>query len=132
MEEYEKLMEDSKGKPWATIQYHKAMNTNMGMNMFRGLITNILTVWLLCWMLAKMITPAFTTILTASLFTGMIVFLNAHYTNHIWYESFDLWAHLLDAIVSWGVCGLWLAWWFSRKEATPRIKIIKRQTDERA
>ncbi len=114
MEEYEKLMKESEGKPWATIQYHKAMENNMVMNMIRGLVTNILTVWLLCWILLRINVPNFATILIASLFIGLIVFLNVPYTNYIWFESFDLWAHFADAIISWGLCGLWLAWWLTR------------------
>ncbi len=125
MDEYKKLMEDSKGKPWASIQYHKSNDTNMGTNMILGVVINILTVWLLCWILAKMNAPTFTTILTASLFAGLIVFFNAAYSNHIWYQSFDIWAHFIDAIVSWGLCGLWLAWWFSRRQSN-RIKVTKR------
>jgi hypothetical protein len=60
-------------------------------------------------------THDFRTIVLSSLFVGLIVFLNAHYTNFIWYQTFDIWAHLADAIVSWGLTGLWLAWWFNRK-----------------
>ncbi len=132
MDEYKKLMEDSKGKPWATIQYHKSNDTNMAKNMILGVVINVITVWLLCWILAKMNAPTFATVLTASLFSGLIVFFNVPYTNHIWYQSFDIWAHFIDAIVSWGLCGLWLAWWFSRKQAATRIKLTKRSQDERA
>jgi hypothetical protein len=49
-----------------------------------------------------------------TLFTGLIVFLSAPYTMHIWYGSFDLMAHFMDALVAWGVAGLWLAWWLRR------------------
>jgi hypothetical protein len=115
MEEYNQYLKTYEGKPWATIQYHKAMKNNMGMSMTRGLITNIVTVWLLCWIILRFANLSFKKVLTASLFTGLIVFLNAAYTNHIWYETFDLWAHLVDAVVSWGLCGLWLGWWLSRK-----------------
>jgi hypothetical protein len=124
MEDYQKMMQESEGKPWATIQYHKAMKNDMIMNMVRGLLVNFLTVWLLCWILMRMAAPAFSTIFIATLFTGFIVFLNVPYTNHIWFESFDLWAHLVDALVSWGICGLWLAWWLtgnsSRKQSLTR------------
>ncbi|MFN2438738.1 MAG: hypothetical protein ABR503_06025, partial [Chitinophagaceae bacterium] len=109
-DEMKQYIKDSEGKPWASIQYHKAFNANMVMNMVRGLIVNIITVFLLCWILMRLATPSFGTILTASLFTGLIVFLNAPYTNFIWYEGFDIWGHLADAVVSWGACGLWLAW----------------------
>lgn len=115
MEEWEKFMKDAEGKPWASVQYHKAMKNNMGMNMFRGVAINFITVLLLCWILTRLHAPGFSTIAIASLFTGLIVFLNAPYTNFIWYEGFDIWAHLADAVVSWGLCGLWLGWWLRKK-----------------
>ena len=120
-EEHEKAMKDAEGKPWATVQYHKANDTNMAMNMVRGFITNVITVWLLCWVLLRLHKPGFSTIFTASLFTGLIVFLNVPYINHIWYQSFDLWAHFADAVVSWGVTGLWLAWWLRRNKTSNEL-----------
>jgi hypothetical protein len=42
------------------------------------------------------------------------VFLNAPYTMHIWYGSFDLMAHFADALLQWGLAGLWLGWWLTR------------------
>ena len=114
MEEQEQAMKDMEGKPWATIQYHKAMENKMTMNMIRGALVNMVTVWLLCWILLRLAKINFGTVFTASLFIGFIVFLNAHYTNHIWYETFDLMAHFVDAVVAWGACGLWLGWWLSK------------------
>lgn len=116
--DHEKLMADANGKPWASIQYHKSMDASSGAmikNMIRGLLVNILTVWLFCWILTKMNKPGFRIILLASLFTGFIIFFNAAYIGNIWYEWFDIMAHFTDAMVSWGVCGLWLGWWFTRK-----------------
>jgi hypothetical protein len=114
MEEQEKAMNAMEGKPWATIQYHKSMNTDMTMNMIRCFITNVITVWLLCFILLRLRNQSFGTIFAASLFTGLIIFLNVPYIYHIWYETFDLMAHFVDAIVSWGVTGLFLAWWLPR------------------
>jgi hypothetical protein len=114
MEEQEKAMNAMEGKPWATVQYHKSMDTDMTMNMIRGFITNVITVWLLCWILLRLRNQNFGTIFAASLFTGLIIFLNVPYIYHIWYETFDLMANFVDAIVSWGVTGLFLAWWLPR------------------
>lgn len=114
-EEREAHMKSGEGKPWAMVSYHKSMNMSMVMNMVRGLIVDIIAVGLFCWILSKMNLPTFGTVLTASIFTGLIVFLNAPYTAHIWYQSFDIMAHFMDAIVAWGLCGLWLGWWFNRK-----------------
>ena len=78
-------------------------------------VVDIILMGLFCWILSKFAVPRFGTILAASIFTGLIAFLNTVYTGHIWYETFDLMAHLTDAIVGWGIAGLWLGWWMSKK-----------------
>jgi hypothetical protein len=115
-EEMEKEMENMVGKPWAMVTYHKSMTgmSKMYMNMGRSLLVNIVIVWLLCWLLGKISSPSFGTIFLGSVGTGIIVFLNAPYTMHIWYGSFDLMAHFVDALVAWGATGLWLGWWLTR------------------
>ena len=114
-EEMEKSMEEAKGKPWAIVSYHKSMNMNMASNMLRGIVINILMVGLLCWIISKLKDPTFGTILLTSIATGLIVFFNVPYTNHIWYESFDLSAYLIDAIVGWGLVGLVVGMVYRRK-----------------
>lgn len=115
MEEQQKLAEACIGKPWAQIHYHKSMDMNMGMNMGRGLAINIVILLLVCWLFKQMSSPSFTTILSATVAIGLIVFFNRPYTNHIWFQSRDLMAYLIDAIVGWGLTGLWLGWWLKRK-----------------
>jgi len=115
-EEMGKIMTANAGKPWMQIQYHKALNVNMGANIMKGLITDILLVALLCWILLKMTDSGFGKIFMASLITGVIVFLNSPFTIHIWYPKADIGAHFMDAIVSWGFCGLWLGWWLKPKK----------------
>ena len=115
--EHQKAMTESVGKPWATIQYHKALEDNMTMNMIRGLFVNIIIVLLACWIFNRMNKPFFSTVFIASLFVGLIVFLNSAYTMHIWYQTFDLMAHFIDAMASWGLAGLWLGWWLTRNRS---------------
>jgi hypothetical protein len=117
MDEMTKKAEASMGKPWASIQYHKSFNTDnsqMFMNMGQGVVTTIIMVWLLCWILGKSGRTGFGNIFLACIFTGLIVFINEPYTNFIWYKIFDIKAHLIDALMSWGLCGLWLGWWLRR------------------
>jgi hypothetical protein len=114
-EDMEKQMDANKGKPWMQIQYHKALNVNMGANIARGLVLDIIMVALLCWILLKISAPKFSTIFFACLLTGLIVFMNSPYTIHIWYPKADIMVHLEDALISWGLCGIWLGWWLSKK-----------------
>ena len=114
-EDMEKQMKNNDGKPWAQIQYHKALNVNMGMNIVRGFLADIIMVALLCWILMKLSSPGFSSVFTVCLLTGIIVFINSPYTIHIWYPKADIWMHFLDAIISWALCGIWLGWWLGRK-----------------
>ncbi|MGZ3951399.1 MAG: hypothetical protein ACXVBZ_08380 [Flavisolibacter sp.] len=120
-DEMSAAMKASDGKPWAKIEYHNALanNTNaMIMNMVRGLLVNFVIVLLFCWIVAKMAVPGFGTILGAAVVVGLVAFLNEPYTGFIWYKTFDIWAYFFDAIVSWGLTGLWLAWWLRRGRPT--------------
>jgi hypothetical protein len=119
MEQRESLMAKMDGKPWASIQYHKSLDTSMTMNMVRGLIANFIILFLFCWLLMKIPALNFRTALLASLGIGMIVFLNSYYTNYIWYKNFDIRASLIDAVVSWGLVGIWLGLYLTRKKKEP-------------
>jgi hypothetical protein len=116
MEDYEKVSEENAGKPWAQLSYHKVNNTDMVMNQIRGLVVNIVIVGLLIWIIGRYSKPTFTTTFFTCLFIGCISFLNSAYTQHIWFQTFDLYAHLVDALVAWSVCGVWLGWWLKRKK----------------
>ncbi|MBA4196615.1 MAG: hypothetical protein C0459_03580 [Chitinophaga sp.] len=118
MDDMNKFGEKVMHKPWAQIQYHKDYKVDMkamGMNMLRGFLANIVMICLLVWIFSKMGRQSFFTTFLATLFIGIIVFTNQPYTTHIWYELFDIKAHLIDALASWGLCGLWLGWWVNKK-----------------
>jgi len=126
-EEWKQMMKENEGKPWASIQYHTTLRNNMGMNMARGFIINVLTVFLFCWIISQFKSASFKTILLASILTGLIIFFNVPYVNFIWYENFDIWAHLADGVVSWGLCGLWLGWWLNRNKSNLSDLKVKEQ-----
>ncbi|MFT3844754.1 MAG: hypothetical protein QM725_06865 [Lacibacter sp.] len=113
-EEMEATMKSSIGKPWAQVFYHKEMKDNMVMNMIRGFAINFVIVLLFILIMGKVTENSFTNVLLSSVGVGLIVFFNSPYTIHIWYETFDVWAHLFDAVVAWGLVGLWLGWWLNR------------------
>ena len=116
-EEMKASMKKTDGKPWAKIEYHNVAENSMNammMNMIRVFLVNFVIVLLFIWLVSKMAAPSFQTILKAALVVGIIAFLNEPYTGFIWYKTFDIWAYFLDAIVAWGLTGLWLAWWLRR------------------
>ena len=117
-DDHKNMMKESNGKPWATIQYHNAAKnseSDMLMNMIRALLVNIIVIMLFCWILQRMNMLTFGKVLSASLVTGLIVFLSVTYIGHIWYKFFDLMAYFMDAIVSWALVGIWLGWYMGRK-----------------
>ena len=115
MDDMNKLGDSNKGKPWAMVTYHQAYNMDMTMALVRTFLVDFAAVLLLCWILFEMGTAGFFTIFLASLFTGLIVFLNSFYMAHIWYQTPGLTADMIDSLVSWGLCGIWLGWWLRRK-----------------
>lgn len=114
-EDMEKYQQESMGKPWAQIYYHTRMDVNMGMNMACGFAVDLLIVFTLIWLLGKMAKPGFSGYFLGSLAVGMMIFLFIPYTSHIWFKTFDLYAHLLDALLSWACVGAWLGYWMNRK-----------------
>jgi hypothetical protein len=95
------------GKPWATIQYHKSMETSMTMNLVRGMVIDLLAIWLLVWLFSKMDRPTFQTTVMASLAIGFIAYLTIPYLYTVWYKVGST-AYLIDTVIQWGLVGAWL------------------------
>ncbi|HET6993716.1 MAG TPA: hypothetical protein VFI06_01980, partial [Chitinophagaceae bacterium] len=62
------------------------------------------------------VTPAPRKVFSASVTYGLAFFLAGQYMGHVW---FDLPWHmikvdLIDNIVAWTLCGIWLGWWLNR------------------
>ncbi len=117
MSENSAYMQQTQGKPWVQLQYHQSQNTNMVINMVKNLVTNFIMVLLFCWILAGFTKNTFGKTFLAAIFLGLIIFLHGTYTQHIWYEMFDVGAQFTDYMVSWGLTGLWLGWWLNRRKA---------------
>jgi hypothetical protein len=111
MEDFQKNME---GKPWAVVSYHKAFTSDMVMNVVRGLLVAIIAALFVCWVLMKQ-TSTFGTTFISSILIGVAGYLYIPYSGHIWFQTPGATTHLIDALLSWGLCGLWLGWWLNRK-----------------
>jgi hypothetical protein len=85
----------------------------MGMNMVRGFLVDVFAVMLLIWLLSKIPGLTIQTAITASIVVGIIGYLTTEYTNSIWYEKNSI-PDLIDAVVSWAICGTWLGFYLKK------------------
>lgn len=113
--ERKKLITDMQGKPWAVVSYHKAYDINMVGNIIRGLIVSMVAALFACWVLMKNTLSSFGTTFIGCILIGLTGYLFIPYAGHIWFQNPGATTHLLDTIISWGLCGLWLGWWLNRK-----------------
>ena len=128
--EHEKAMKTAEGKPWALIQYYDKMETDMTMNMIRGFLVDVVAVFLLCWLIGKMAPLNFGKIVTSAIVVGLIAFLFEPYTGSIWYKWADIWAFFLDAVIAWGLTGIWLGWWLRRgRSKLSTVKIDEKEKE---
>lgn len=112
-EEQQAIQEGMSGKPWATISYHKAMNTSMVMNMGRGLLVDILIAMATLWLIYKMRDINFKSAYTFCLSIGILAYLAFPYGFSIWFETNTI-PDLIDALISWSLLGVWLGFWAPR------------------
>jgi hypothetical protein len=117
MEEMEKFGKEHDGKPWATVIYRTEYKSDMVMPMVRGFLIDLVLVFLLIYILTRGGTPTSMRIFAGSIAVGLFTFLVGPYTMHNWFqtptEAYT--GHLIDAFVTWGLCGIWLGWWLNRK-----------------
>jgi hypothetical protein len=114
--DHEDLMKQMEGKPWAFIIYHKSFSADMTMVMIRGFLVDIFLVISLIYILTRGSTPIPRRVFSGSVALGLFLFLWGPYTGHIWFNL--PWGmikgDLIDAIVAWSLCGIWLGWWLNR------------------
>jgi hypothetical protein len=117
MKDHQEMKKKMEGKPWASIIYHKSFHDHMVMSMIRGLLVNFVIVLLLIVLLTKGGLPKFMGVFTGTLSVGVITFLWGPYTGNVWYDLpiSMIRGDMLDAVVAWGMCGIWLGWWLNKK-----------------
>jgi hypothetical protein len=120
-DEQRKVMEGNAGKPWASIIYHSAMVDDMTMSMIRGFLVCIVLVVILIYLLTRGGTPTSIRIICGSVALGLAFFLYGPYTGRIWYQFpwHMIKGDLIDALVAWTLCGLWLSFWLPRTPVRP-------------
>ena len=106
------------GNPWAIISYHKSYEYDMVMPIVRGFLIALVCVLLVCLVIQKFAKKSFISIFGSVLTFGLVSFLFVWYNQHNWFHTpwSILNGELIDNLVGWGLCGLWLGWWYSRKK----------------
>lgn len=114
--EHQEMAKGMNGKPWASIIYHKEFHYDMAMPIIRGFLICLVLVFLLIYMLTRGGTPTAMRALGGSVAAGLFAFLLGPYTAHNWFDipMSMVTADLIDAIVAWTLCGIWLGWWLNR------------------
>jgi hypothetical protein len=121
--EQQEMMKGMEGKPWATVIYHKEFRTAMAMPMISAFLVDIFLVISLIYLFTRGgIIPIARRVFSGSVAFGLAFFLWSPYMGHIW---FDLpWSmikgDLIDSVVAWSLCGIWLGWWLNRNIKTNR------------
>lgn len=116
-EEHEKMMTEVDGTPIAIVTYVKSYKSEMAMPMIRGFLVDVFLVYLLIYIFTRGGTPPFLRIVAASFSTALFTWLLGPYMNRIWFQVpwSTITPQLIDAVVSWTLCGLWLGWYYNRK-----------------
>jgi hypothetical protein len=116
-EEMQKMGEQLNGKPWAIVTYHSAYRFDMIMPMVRGFLISLICVLLVCLVIQKFARKNMSSIFGSVLTFGLVCFLFVWYNQHNWFQtSWEvLRGELIDSVAGWGICGLWLGWWYSKK-----------------
>jgi len=116
-EQIEEYGKKNEGKPWAMVMYHKAQQSDMTMSIIRGFLICLFVVIMACAIIGRIGNKRFVSIFATTLYIGIICFLFVWYVGHNWMQTpWDvLKPELLDDVVGWGLTGVWLGWWYSRK-----------------
>jgi hypothetical protein len=117
--EFMDMQDSMEGKPWAAVIYHKEWKMNMTMMMIRGFLVYFFLVISLIYILTRGGVPIGRRVFSGSVALGLGYFLWGPYTGHIWFQLpwSMICGDLIDALVAWGLCGIWLGWWLNRKKA---------------
>lgn len=115
MEEHDAMRKSMEGKPWALISYHKAYDSNMMTMIIRGFLACFVAALFVCWVLMKNTRSTFFSTFISCILIGLAAYLFFPYTGIIWFKNPGADTFLIDAVASWGLCGLWLGWWLNRK-----------------
>ena len=113
----EELAKKMEGKPWAVVTYHPAYKMDMSMQMLKGFLVSFLCVLLCCNLIIRQNNQSFMSVFRIAFTFGVVSFLFVWYLAHNFGGTpwTVLQGQLIDDLSGWGITGIWLGWWYSRK-----------------
>jgi hypothetical protein len=114
--EREEIMKNIDGKAVATIVYQSKVDGDMTMRFIRTFLVDMFLVISLIYILSRAGTPIGRRVFSASVAFGLAAWLWSMYIAHIWagLPWHMISGDLIDAIVAWGLVGVWLGWFLNR------------------
>ncbi|HLG39947.1 MAG TPA: hypothetical protein VI461_09775 [Chitinophagaceae bacterium] len=116
--EAQEMVEKNEGQPWASIIYHKEYHMDMTMRMIRAFLVDLFLVVSLIYILTRGgVVPIARRVFSGSVALGLAFFLAGEYMGHVWFDLpwHMITGNLIDHVVSWSLCGIWLGWWMNKK-----------------
>lgn len=110
------------GQPWAVITFHSSMEDNMGRNMGIGFILVLLSMLIVTGVLFSG-SAVWTTFLSRWLLVmnfAFIVILAYILPTMLWMHIpwHFISGEVIDMLLSFGLAGVWLAWWVGRNDSS--------------
>jgi len=115
-EDSEKLHKEMEGKPWAFVFYHKSMDGGMTKMMLTGLLWSLIAALIASFVLFHGGFETFYTRFLVSMSFALFCLSQGVLDDMNWwaYPWNFVKAEVIDIVVGWGVCSVWLAWYLKK------------------
>ena len=122
MEQRQEVMKNMEGKAWASVNYIPSYHFSAGRAYFTMFLMTLICAWIVAWSLVrtKNNLPSFGWIWVASMGFPLFAYLFIDVSSMIFgnmpahFMSGQIW----DLFISWGLAGVWFAWYLGRGEQT--------------
>ena len=94
------------GQPYGVLNYQHEWRGDMTPNLIRSLVMNLIAAALIAWLLSQAKHPTMLKRMLFAIGIGLSGFIFYPYSNFIWFKNPDIVAHMIDAIVPFGLVGL--------------------------
>lgn len=115
-EEQATLNEKMIGKPWAIVSFHESYDQSMGLKMAAGFLIDLMAAFIVVIILA-MVSDKIHTFGGRWFFVislAILIMVQGPLLGWNWWDTPQhfLMSLIFDLISTWGIAGLWLAWYF--------------------